>query len=499
MKMKNMRVLLLIGICLAICMAALYADDVDVTADISASFEESGDPGFPDEEPLFVEDDGGFSDDEPTFSEEEADFDSGEASFEEPGFDDEAEFAMEEGAEEEGSLLADLFSTARFTLKHEVSYKTEEVAGIQINRSSFRLEYSRFFLENYYLQFDTKVNSFWSNDHRAEAEEKESLVETYTKEAFLQASFGNTSIKGGIQIMIWGESDGGAITDVISPRDYSEFILISLEESRIGQPMLILDQFSDIGDWSFFYIPDPKFNEYPEEGTAFYYDPFNGQVVYRDGTSDDPEHEYGMRWKKTFGKSDIALMAASLMENDYVYRLDGITTSGKMLITRTEQRFTMVGITFNYAKGNFLYKGEIGRKMPLSYNNSAYQIIERDVVDTALGVEYSPGGSYTLGMEAVNSHVQEWSEEIQGVHENTSSLVLVWSKNFLNEDLSVNWMSSYTNPDESFVHSLTSSYKWNDNVTTDFEAFYPDIRDEESGYWVYRDHKYLVVKLQVQF
>ncbi len=115
-------------------------------------------------------------------------------------------------------------------------------------------------------------------DKATEAEDEEVLFETSSKEAFLQASFADTSIKGGVQIMIWGESDGGAIADVISPRDYSELFFISLEESRIGQPMLIIDQFSAIGDWSLFYIHDPEFNEYPEKGTAYYYDPFDGQA-----------------------------------------------------------------------------------------------------------------------------------------------------------------------------------------------------------------------------
>jgi uncharacterized protein DUF1302 len=476
-----MRTILLIGLGVFICLSTLPAQTIDATSDLVTGTDTGETSGFPAEEEAFS-------------------FDEGEASFEEDAFDEEADFDTgEEEDEKEDSFLEDLLSSARFTLKHEISYKAEEITGIQNNRSSIRLEYSRFFLDNYFLQFDTKLNAFWGNDHRAEAEDEESFVEPYTREAFLQASFGDTSIKAGIQIMIWGESDGGTITDVISPRDYSEFFLISLEESRIGQPMVILDQYSSIGDWSLFYISDPKFNEYPAEGTAFYFDPFAGQAEFRDGTSDDPIHEYGLRWKKTFGKSDISLMVASLLENDYVYRLDGATTGGKMLITKTEQRFSMVGVTFNYAKGNFLYKGEIGKKMPLSFNDTAYQIVKRDVVDTALGAEYSPGGTYTLGVEMVNSHIQEWSEELQGIKEDTNSVVLVWSKNFLNEDLSITWMSSYSNPHVAFIHALTSSYKWNDNITTYFEAFYPDVQDEENQLWVYRDQKHLVFKMQYQF
>ncbi len=168
---------------------------------------------------------------------------------------------------------------------------------------------------------------------------------------------------------------------------------IRIKESRIGQPKVILDQFSPIGDWSLFYIPDPKFNEYPAESTAYYYGPFAGQVEFRDETSDDPVYEYGMRWKKTFGKSDISFMAASLLENDYTYRLDGFTAAGKMLIARTEQRFSMVGMTFNYTRGNFLYKGEIGKKMPRSFNDESYRLSKETLSIPLWAPSIHQGGS----------------------------------------------------------------------------------------------------------
>ena len=398
------------------------------------------------------------------------------------------------------SCLSFFLEPMRFTLKHEVCYKTEDPDGIKSNRSSFRLEYSKFFLNNFYLQFDSKITAFWSNDHRAEAEDKKVLFEHSYKEAFLQISIANTSIKGGVQTLIWGESDGGAITDVISPRNYSEPFFISLEESRIGQPMLTIDQFSPIGDWSLFFIPDPDFNEYPEKGTAYYFDPLDGLAEYQDETSDEEVFEYGLRWKKTFGKSDISVMAASLIDNDYAYRMDGITGTGKNILIKIKQRYTLAGITFNYAKGNFLFKGEIGKKSPKAFNNASSQIVKKDVVDTALGMEYSPGGgSYTLSLEAVNNHVVDWNDEIQSVPEDSNSLVIGWSKTFFNEDLSVNWMTSYSEPFTSYLHALTTSYNWNDNITLYFDAYYPDIKDERSGYWIYRDQKQVVFKIQYQF
>ena len=192
---------------------------------------------------------------------------------------------------------------------------------------------------------------FRRNDHRAQAQDKETTTENFTLEAFIQVSFADTSFKAGGQILIWGESEGGAITDVISPRDHSEAFFISLEESRIGQPMLLVDQFTALGDLSAFSIPDP------EDNAAYDDAEFNAPAHYREARSDAPVCEYGGRWEKTFGQSDVPLVAASLMENDESHRMDGFDADGEMIIAREKARFTPAGLTFNHERGSFLYNG----------------------------------------------------------------------------------------------------------------------------------------------
>lgn len=397
------------------------------------------------------------------------------------------------------SFLFSLLNGARFTLTHEAFYKVIEPSGLMSNRSSARLEVSRPIGRYFFLQLDTKETFFWENDHRAEAVGKKVATDFFTRKAFLQASFADTSIKAGVQILIWGESEGGAITDVVTPRDYSEAFFICLEESRVGQPMVLLDQFTSFGDVSLFFVPDAQFNEYPERNTAYEYDIFNASTTYREESSNNVESEFGGRWKKTFGQSDVALMAASLIENDYAYRLDGFTDTGDMIISKHKKRFSMAGIAFNHVRGSFLYKGEMGIKMPRHFNNSDLQIEKKDVLDTALGFDYSPGGIYTLSLELVNSHIVNWESDLVGVREDSNSVILAWYKNFLHETLSVNWMTIYTTPGRSFVHTLRTAYEWNNYLTLKFEAYWPDISDSENDLWIYRDQKQAAFKIQIQF
>jgi hypothetical protein len=418
------------------------------------------------------------------------DLDQGEIFGDDPGVNTE---------DAEPSFLSSLLYGTRFTLKHEVFYKVKEPTGIMSNRSSIRLEVARPMGRHFFLQLDTKQTLFWENDHRAEAVGRKVTSENFTREAFLQASFADTSIKAGVQILIWGESEGGAITDVISPRDYREAFFISLEESRIGQPMVLLDQFTSFGDVSVFFVPDAGFNEYPEKSTAYEYDMFSGLMPYRMETSGGATHEFGGRWKKAFGQSDVAVMAASLMENDYAYRADGPADDGKTTLTREKKRFSMAGAAFNYVRGSFLYKGEVAIKWPQHFNDFDLQIEKKNVLDTAIGLDYSPGGAYTLSLEFVNRHIMEWEADLIGVRRDLNSVVLVWDRNFLNETLSVNWMSIYTAPDKGFVHTLRTAYEWNDQLTLKFEAYCPDTSDPENIYWNYRDQKQVAMKIQFQF
>lgn len=388
----------------------------------------------------------------------------------------------------------------RFTASHEASLGGA-ARGIVNNRSWFRVEYSKFFLDSFFVQVDSKLNAYWAKDHRALAKDKRVLAETNTPEAFLQysAAGGRTSVKAGVQRLIWGESEAGAITDEVSPRNLSELFFVPLEESRIGQFMVNLDHFSKLGDWSFFFVPRPKFNKYPKVGTAYHIDPFNGLADLHDDPASKKHGEYGMRWKRTFGQSDVSLMAASLIDNDYVLRADAVSATGRQSISRLKKRFTLTGATFNHAAGKFLFKGEIGLKSPKWFNDSALQIVSKDVIDSSLGVTYSLGQSNTLGVELVNSHVRKWGEHIASIQKNTRSLVLNTNFFFLNDTLSVNWLTLYSQPFSAYQSSIRASYKWRDDTTFSVDAHLLDVPDRRSPLHGYRDRDQIVFRLQHQF
>ena len=389
---------------------------------------------------------------------------------------------------------------ARFSLKQELANRIKKPYPLANNRTFFRVEYEKHFLDNFYLHFDVMETAYWGKDHRAKARSVDVFTESTTRDAYLQFSRANTSVKMGKQILIWGESDAGAVTDVISPRNLSELFFIPLEQSRIGQFMLTVDQFSPLGDWSFFHVPDAQFNQYPEKGTAYFIDPFEGVAEAR--TADKKLREYGLRWKKTFGRSDISVMAARLIDNDYVIRSDAPASDARPLIRRDAQRFNMLGATFSHVTGSLLFSAEVAKKLPKAFLVPASRrIVQKDVVDTSLRVEYSLGnaGNHSVSLEAVNKRVLDWDKRILPTPKNSNSLVLGWRNSFLNENLTVDWLTVYNPNQTSFQHSLFLGYKLDGRVSLSLDAFYLSVKDRNNDLYAYRGQNNAVFRILYQF
>lgn len=387
----------------------------------------------------------------------------------------------------------------RVTLKHELSARLHDPQALSNNRSSVRVEVEQHFLDNFYVHADVIGTAFWRRDHRARAGDRDGVfTESTIRDAYLQFSLGSTSIKAGRQMLIWGESDAGAITDVISPRNFTELFFISLEEARLSQFMVTLDQYSPVGDFSLFYTPSARFNRYPEPGTAYYLDPFGGAAQTR--TDKHKLREYGVRWKKTFGNTDLALMAARLVDNDYAVRQEGVLADGRALLVNQAQRFGMLGMTVSHAIDGFLLSSEVARKSPRALLDPAtLQPVLKDGIDTSLKVEYSLGGNHAVSVEAVNRHVHNWTAALAPAPRNANSLVLSWSNTFFNDNLSANWLTVYNQTHTGYQHSLFMSYKVNNRFTLNLDAFYLGVKNRDNELYPYRGQNSAVLRALYQF
>jgi hypothetical protein len=374
----------------------------------------------------------------------------------------------------------------RVTLTQELSAKVTSPERIVKNRSSAELEYSKYFNNDFFVQFDGKAIDFLPEDHRHDAEGTDVEV----SRAYVQTSFGQTSLKAGIQVLPWGESLVAPITDEVSPRDNRELFNFNLEELRVGQPMVVAENYSNAGRWSVFWIPEPAFNKNPVKGTEYYFDPF----TYAPGNQGPYGPEYGASWRKNFGGADVTLMGASLLDNDYALRMNANGT-----VSQVRDRFSMAGAVFTYAFKDFVLRGEAAYKSPKAYDDSALQIVKRNAFDVSAGFDYRWSSSLTLSAEAVDQHIVRWSGDIQTFPADRQTILLSLTKLLMNDDLSINVLDFYTAPYHSNLAMLVTSLKWDDHLTFGLNLVYPHTSDPRSGLWPVRDEKQIAFKVEYQF
>lgn len=397
-----------------------------------------------------------------------------------------------------------IFMPSRLGIGYEFTYNFTSPTEVIKNRFAVRLEYSKFLFNNLFVQLDTKSFTFLKGDSRSrdiayytndELRETELAFGSITRNAFLQFSYKQSSIKVGIQTLAWGESDFAAVTDEINPFDFRDPLNLNIDELRLGQFMVAFNLYTSIGNWNAFFVPDARFNELPKEGTRFYENPFEGlNVTVQEEKQGGNDFEYGLRWKKTFGKSDVSIIITNLIDNNLAQRQADPTA-----ILSSKVRFTTIGSSFNYAVGNLLIKGEAAIKFPKTYNTADLQLIERNAFDATVGFEYAPSSTMTLGLELVNNHIINWSDEIVGFPKNDYTAFVIVTKTLLKNNLSLNYISMFNGPNTTFFNLLSGAYKINDNITVSLDAIIPIAENEKSAFYQFRDQQHLAFKLQFMF
>jgi hypothetical protein len=242
--------------------------------------------------------------------------------------------------------------------------------------------------------------------------------------------------------------------------------------------------------------PEPRTDRLAKPCTEYSMDMFGDafQIEAEEPTWGDME--YGFRWKHTRGRVDMSLMLAYLLDNQAVY---GSQEKGSM--PGQFGRFSMIGSAFSFAKGSFLWKGEFAYKANRDFQGSSIinDVSEHDTVDAAIGIDYSPTGNYTLGLEASLLHLRDWTDAIQRYRENESTIVLYWMRSFFRETLEFQLMSSYQFQSQLPIVQVKSNYRFTDRITGYFEADYLGEPSDNKALEAFQGRSRATLRVEYQF
>jgi len=310
-------------------------------------------------------------------------------------------------------------------------------AETETNRLGINARYQNPFAPGWLLQASGQARVYFKEDYEYRANDDSIDTEFRINEFFVQRSGGQHSIKFGRQTVVWGETVGNSVLDIINTSEFRDLTIIDIEDARLNQWLLVWDYFGEDSNFSTFLNLYPEFNPAPVRGSPFFFEPaFNLTDYDRDG---ELLFEVGTQWRKSFEGSDIALMAAYLYENQLRYE-NPVSGFGDAVGKKND--FLMLGFSANRAIGKLLLNFDLAYKHDVladSFNfpgtgSLATPVnLKKDQIGTSFGFEYaiSNDQSVSLGIQA-----QKMLDEDEG---------LLPGQTLINDGVFGSWLVRYSN------------------------------------------------------
>lgn len=308
---------------------------------------------------------------------------------------------------------------------------------LETNRLGVNIRYQNAFAPGWLLQASGHARAYWKDDYEFNANGDSVDTEFRVNEFFIQRSFDQHSFKFGQQTVVWGETVGNSVLDIINHSEFRDFTIIDIEDARLNQTMLVWDYFGENSNFSSFVNLYPEFNPAAVRGSPFFFEPeFNLTDYERDG---EMLFEVGTQWKKSFEGSDIAFMAAYLYENQLRYE-DPLLGVGDAIARKND--FILLGFSANRAIGKLLLNFDLAFShdvladsfnFPGTASLATPVNLEKDQVGTSFGFEYAISNeqSVSLGIQA-----QKLLDEDEG---------LLPGQTLINEGIFGSWLVRYSN------------------------------------------------------
>jgi hypothetical protein len=300
--------------------------------------------------------------------------------------------------------------------------------------------------------------------------------EAELREVYVQGKLTDKlDLKAGRQIVVWGKSDNIRVTDVLNPLDMREPGLTDIEDLRLPLAMTKLDYYFGKWELSGIAVHEIRFNKTPVYGYDFY--PADEPMPPADEPANTPENtEWALSLSGIFTGWDLDFYYARVF-NDMPHiesvlgaDADGADTdTGAVGIRQKHERLHMFGFAYNKAVGNWLLKSEGALLNRVQYSNRPGTDYNR--FDVLVGAEYSGFNETTISLELANRHINHHRSELEaapdGVYQDMYQLAFRYSRDFLNDTLSLTLLAMIYGPSsaDGAFERLSLDYNLTDTIT----------------------------------
>jgi len=274
-------------------------------------------------------------------------------------------------------------------------------------------------------------------------------MEIGLREAYIDIYFNSVDLRIGKQQIIWGKADGVFITDIVSPKDLSEFLLRDFDEIRMGITCMKADYYLGNNTFEFVWVPKFTSTQMPDESSIWY--PrmnFPLQPIFDYSQN---QEETNLENSEVFAKFsaitsaiDFEIMGGYMWDDDptmhitktidpQTFQLEGIT------VTPRHHRLGLAGGSFSTTLGGFVVRGE-GAYYHGKYFNSEDPTlmdgtVKKNYLHYLIGMDYMLW-DIRLSSQFIQQTILNYDEQIKN-DQFDNTITILASKDFLRETLRV--------------------------------------------------------------
>lgn len=345
----------------------------------------------------------------------------------------------------------------------------QQARGLEVNRLDGDLRYQHLHDSGWLLRAGGRARLYLPGGYEHGNPDRPDH-ELRVEELYLQRSGRDHSLTIGRQTIVWGETVGNSVLDVINTTEYRDLTVIDLEDARRNQWLVNWDWFSEAGTLSTFVNLYPEFNPLPIAGS-----PLFPELPWRLPTPrrDNPLFEAGLRLQRSVPGSDFAVMAAWLYENEVSY---APPEAGQVNARPLLNDYLLLGFSGNRALGRLLLTLDLAysRDVLAPHISTArtpavtpgYR--DADRLAASFGLEYALTTTRQFSVSVAaqrfdGSRLRDGSQLQLAEDGNTGNVLLRYSENLLNENLQLSVTAQRALDGELSLLNLGAAWRINDD------------------------------------
>jgi len=332
------------------------------------------------------------------------------------------------------------------------------------------------------------------------------------REIYFDIYLDSMDIRVGKQQIIWGKADGVFITDIVSPKDLTEFLTRDFEEIRIGVNSLKLDYY--VGDATFELVVIPVFRPtiLPADDSIWapqkpdFLKHANIDMSKKDITPSITNSEVFFKYSLLASFMDFEVMAGYTWDDDPTLHMTQKIVNGMPQITITPEhhRLALMGGSFSKDMfGLFVLRSEIAfyyqkyflLKTPDSVTHENTD--QRDYIHYLVGVDATPFWDITMSIQFIQRAILNHDDNIKA-DEFDNTMTFLLRKTFLRETLTLEFFAYYGINTQDALLKPKMTYDFTDELKLTLGA-YIFVGDDDGVFGQYKDNNMVYVKGKLNF